>query len=170
MFFRDPPPFFQTKESESFTLQDIDLSMYFEFTEEQRFIDISRLNFRIPEMDVQSGSVSGQIYNDDRFFELNAFRVLIDDSRLHFSGEAEGVNLLQDDIPGQLAASSLQSTVSRFEIDSHLLESLFPEINEFPGSINLSFSANGNLDSLNYEELRISVGENYLSGYGYLKN
>lgn len=157
-------------EGDSLHIQDVNLNMYFEFNEEQRFIDIASMNFNIPGLDVESGNLSGQIYNDEQYLELNALKLTIDENQIRFSGEADGVNLLQEDIPTQILASNLTAIFDQASFDEMLLSKLFPEAEILPASIHSSFSAHGTLDFLNFENLQLSSGESYLSGYGHITN
>lgn len=155
---------------DSLRIHNIAALLYLEITEEQRFIDISRFYFQLPDLGIHDGSLTGQIYNDSRFLELNAFRLAAGGSVLNVSGEADGVNLLLPDVASQLVNSVFSVKVDESPINTAHINTLIPEIPAFDDITYVSAQLSGTRDSLDIERIRLFMGDNYLDGYGWLTN
>jgi hypothetical protein len=83
------------------------MQMFFEYTEKQRFVDIDLIQFDVPELDIADLELFGQIYNDDRFFEVNALTVNYENSSARFNWEADGLDFLKGNIEQQLKEAEL---------------------------------------------------------------
>lgn len=53
--------------TDSLLISDLQMDMFFEFTEEQRFVDFNSVRFRTSEKDLSTVEFYGQIFNDDQF-------------------------------------------------------------------------------------------------------
>ncbi|MEX0608984.1 MAG: hypothetical protein WD016_05105 [Balneolaceae bacterium] len=157
-------------ETDSLTIKNIDLAMFFEFSEGQRFLDISRFTFDIPELEVNDGYLFGQIYNDSQYLEFNAFNVNLANSRLKFSGEADGVDFLKENIINQLSTSSLTLDISEIDLESSSIRRIIPKFPSFTEKIQGTLRGGGTFDSFWVENLQISIGESFVNGNGYLLN
>ncbi|MEX0722671.1 MAG: hypothetical protein WD053_02270 [Gracilimonas sp.] len=156
--------------TDSLHIRDLQMDMFFEFTEDQRFIDINRVLFNTPEAELGTVEMYGQIYNDDQFFELNAFNIISGNSTVRFSTEADNVNILEGNIGAQFAGSNLSLIVDRFWLEPAYLNRLLPGIPEAPEYLQASLVGQGTLDSFSFGEGELILGESYTNFSGNLEN
>ncbi|MEQ8523088.1 hypothetical protein [Gracilimonas sp.] len=156
--------------ADSMNLQNVQMDMFFEFTEDQRFVDINQIKFDIPEFDIPSVELFGQVYNDSRFLELNALNVRVGNSTGRFSGEAEGVNLLEGRVKEQIINATLNMQVDRLSLESSYITRFFPDIPELQNTIRGSVMGEGTLDSLYFSNAELSVGDSFADLNGYVRN
>lgn len=156
--------------SDSLRIQDLQMDMFFEFTEDQRFIDINRVQFNAPEAELNAVEMYGQIYNDNQFFELNAFNISTQNSSVRFSTEADDVNLLAGNIGSQFMNSNLNLIVDRMLVAPEYLSKLAPELPVLPEYLQGSLSAEGTLNTLYVSEAEVIMGESFANLNGNLEN
>jgi len=156
--------------SDSLHLRNLQMDMFFEFTEDQRFIDINHVLFNASEAGLGTVEMYGQIYNDDQFFELNAFNISTGNSTVRFSTEADNINILEGNIGAQLANSNLSLIIDRFWLEPAYLKRLLPGIPEVPEYLQASLSGQGTLDSFSFDEGELIFGESHTNFSGKLEN
>ncbi|MEQ9310320.1 MAG: hypothetical protein RLN90_12770 [Balneolaceae bacterium] len=155
---------------DSLTFRNLNINMFLDYNASGRFIDIDRLDVEIPELGIQKAGLFGQVFNDDRFLEFNAFNLRFGNSLLNFSGEADGVDLLKPDLLGQLKSSKLNVDVKELLVEASTLRRAFKNYPDIDESIYLSLEGEGNIDSLWFDEFEFIFGESALDGFGYVVN
>lgn len=153
---------------DSITIQNIELQMFLDYNKEARFLDIDQFSANIPELDIPNINFFGQIFNDERFLEFNAFNIRVGNSLLKFSGQADGVNLFEQDILAQVRESKLNIEVDELIIDSNTAKRFYSDYPIEEDVLFLSMESNGNFDSLWVNKFQIGLGESSVDGYGYL--
>lgn len=156
--------------SDSITLRDLDLRMFVDYNAEGRFIDIDKLELSIPELDIDNVSLFGQVFNDNRFLEFNAFNIRFGNSVLNFSGEADGVDLLKGDFLTQLNSSQLSIDIKELNVDPTTIRRVYKNYPDFEQNLYLSLKAEGDVDSVSINEFEVIFGESALQGNGYIDN
>lgn len=144
--------------SDSLQIDNLQVGMFFEYTNEQRFLDIDYLRFDIPELGIPPINVYGQIFNDDRYFELNAINLSVGESSVRFGAEADGVNFLKENIAQQLANATYGIAMERLSIQPDLISRYVKNYPEISSPLSGSWSAEGSLDSLNIENGELFAG------------
>ncbi|MBD3616034.1 MAG: hypothetical protein HUJ22_05625 [Gracilimonas sp.] len=165
--FKQPNDF---SSADSLQLTDLQMDMFFEFTEEQRFMDINTVSFNAPGVDLNDVQIYGQIYNDDQFFELNAVNISTGNSSVRFSGEADGVNILEGNIAAQFENSNLSFIMDRLTVEPEYLDRFFPNMPALTENLQGSLNAEGSADSLYISDAEFILGESYTNLNGYLKH
>ncbi len=155
---------------DTLAIKDIEMQLFFEYKRDSRFLDIDRLNFSIPQYDIENASVFGQIFNDDRFLEFNAFNIRAGSSALDFRSEFDGVDLFQEDFKGQIERSSISYRIEELIISPELISRFYPEYPDYDQVFFASLRGEGSLDSLWLEEFNIFFGSNGVDGFGYIVN
>ncbi len=155
---------------DSLHLNNIQLDVFFEYSNNQRFVDIDLLQFEIPELDIPPVSVYGQIYNDERYLELNALNINMGKTALRIGAEADGVNLLLGEVGHQFSEAELSFNVDRMEVEPSHLSYFVPDIPVLPASVKGSVRGEGKLDALQFTNVEISLSESYAQLYGTLNN
>jgi hypothetical protein len=155
--------FDQSSGNKNMQVSNISMQLFFEFTNTQRFVDIDELQFDVPEMDIEDLRAFGQIYNDERFFEVNAFTVQYQNSSLRFSTEINNLDILKGNIRDQLKESEFSYLIDKINLSSELLSSY---LNVFPMEISSKvqgrIEGSGNTDSLNFSRAEIIVGQSFI--------
>lgn len=155
---------------DSVSFRELDINMFLDYNQEGRFVDIDQLTMKIPELGVENISLYGQVFNDERFLELNAFNINLGNSVFRFGGEADGVDIFKGDLPGQLKASELSLKVNELLIEPSLSQRVFENFPYPNKTLSLSMNAEGNVDSLWIEEFLLGFGESSLEGFGYIRS
>lgn len=150
------------------TFKNLNLDMFLDYNASARFIDIDRLDVEIPELDIKKASLFGQVFNDDRFLEFNAFNIRFGNSLLNFSGEADGVDLLKPDLLSQLKSSQLDIEIKELLAEASTLQKVFKNYPDLDQSIYLSLEGKGDVDSLWIDDFELIFGESAVNGFGYL--
>lgn len=155
---------------DSLTLRNLNLNMFLDYNAVGRFIDIDRLDVEIPELGIEKAGLYGQVFNDDRFLEFNAFNIRFGNSLLNFSGEADGVDLLKPNLLSQLKLSQLNVEVKDLLVEPTILKKVFKNYPDIDRSIYLSLEGEGDIDSLWFDQFEFIYGESALDGFGYVTN
>lgn len=155
---------------DSLTLQDLNINMFVDYNPEGRFVDIDRFSVRIPELDIETANFYGQIFNDERYLEFNAFNARFGNSLLRFGGEADGVDVFRGDLINQIKNSELSFNLEELILEPSTIRRFFPSYPDYSQSMYLEMSASGNVDSLSVDEYLFGFGESSLEGFGYLVN
>ncbi len=155
---------------DTLAIQDIYVQLFFEYKRDSRFLDIDRLNFSIPQYDIENGSAFGQIFNDERFLEFNAFSIRAGSSALDFSSEFDGIDLFQEDIPRQIENSSISYRVDELLVSPGLINRFYPEYPDFEQVLYASLKGQGSLDSLLFDEFDLFFGSTGVDGFGVITN
>ena len=145
---------------DSVTLADFNTELFLEVTENQRYLDITYLTLQIPELDSLDLSLSGQIYNDSHFFELNAMQLQFGRSYLDWNSEFTGINFFDRHISQQFRESSYQITVEDSRLAAEQIQPLAGQyIKELP-DLHFTGEAVGQSDALEISNGDIRAGEN----------
>lgn len=164
------PNRFKKAETDSISIRNINLNMYLEYTQAQRFLDINNISFNSPELEVENATMFGQVYNDNQFLEFNAFNARIGNSGLQFNAEAKGVDMSKPEIWEQIKASQLEVNLEELFVEPRHMEKLYPELPPLKKSVYASLKSEGTLDSLWFDKLQLSMGESAMISYGYITN
>ena len=155
---------------DSLTLQNLNINMFVDYNPEGRFVDIDQLTVQIPELDLDNANLYGQIFNDERFLEFNAFNVRFGNSLLKFGGEADGVDVFKGDLISQIKNSELSLNIEELIIEPSAIRRLIPSYTNYSQSLYLELNAEGNIDSLSVDEYLLGFGESSLKGFGSVVN
>ncbi len=155
---------------EPLRIRNISTNMFLEVSETQLFWDIESLQADI--LDVEAGNIriNGQVYNDDRFLEFNAFNLLAGNSEIRLNGEIDGVNLYRGDIPSQLRNAHYDIDISSNRINLEEFKDVFTGLPSISKPMEFSVKTEGIIDSLWVDEFSMGVGESYFSINGFFRN
>lgn len=148
------------------TFKDLNLDMFFEYKAEQRFLDIDYLSVQVPEMDINKAEIFGQVFNDERFLELNSFNMNVDDAYLIVNGYADGVNIFKGDVIEQLLDAKLAFELEELAITPQRFKTTFPDAVELDKSIISTFAIKGTLHKLDLESLELKYGDTSIKASG----
>jgi len=151
-------------------MEELNAEMFIQYNADERFLDIEKMNFDLPGFDPAPVELFGQVYNNDEFFEFNAFNLNFEKSSVNLSGEARGVDITKPDLISQLQEADYNLIVNSLSLNPAEIRSFLPEFNIPDENVNLTMQVEGNLDSLSVGELSLGIGESFLEGDGYAKN
>ncbi|MDR8390401.1 translocation/assembly module TamB [Aliifodinibius sp. S!AR15-10] len=154
---------------EPFQSDSISTTMFLELSEIQRFLDFESFSGDLHNMNIDNVRFSGQIYNDSRYLEFNAFNITTPQSELTVSGQIDGINLESDSVRQQLpdARYNLDINSEKFVFDE--FATLVPSVPDIKEPLDFSIDAEGILDSLQLNRFELGIGESYLSINGLMK-
>lgn len=151
-------------------MQNLNAEMFIQYNTNERFLDIERMSFDIPGFSPAPVKLFGQIYNNNEFFELNAFNLNFQRSSVNLSGEARGVDITKPDLISQLKKADYNLILNSLNINPTEIKSILPELNIPDSNLKLAAEVAGNLDSLSVDELSLEIGDSFLEGEGYAIN
>ena len=93
--------------SPPFTIDEVNSSFFLEYNDEQRFLEIDQFRATLADTPVQNLLLSGQVFSDDQFFELNRFTISTAQFTTSFDFEIFPVDILSDDFNEKLRRSYL---------------------------------------------------------------
>ena len=137
---------------------NLNFNIFLELTDSEIFFDLPNFVAEIPDSPYELLQLSGQFYNDDRYFELNRFRASTALGYADFSFEAVPVNLFQENLEEQFrnAAYRLQITESSFKTE--LIQQFAAGYPAFEDELELEFISEGTLDEYHIDKLQANVG------------
>ncbi|MFH5885093.1 hypothetical protein ACG2F4_12340 [Halalkalibaculum sp. DA3122] len=148
---------------EPFRADSISTAMFLELSEVQRFLDFEHFSANLHGMDFDNLRFSGQIYNDSRFLEFNAFNITTPLSELTVSGQIDGVNLESDSVRRQLPGASYDLDFHSEKMVFAEFSGLIPSVPSISDPLDFHVVADGDLDSLHIERFDFGIGESYVS-------
>lgn len=155
-------------EYDSLTFEEINLDMFLDYNLEERYIDIERLTMNIPEFELQEVSLFGQVYNDGRYLEFNAFNIRTGNSSIRFRGQADGVDVLEQDLKTQLTNAELDLRIDELVAEPKLVKRIYSDYPVEQQELYLNVTAKGNVDSLGIDRLQMALGESAFDADGYI--
>ena len=156
--------------TDSLLITDLQMDMFFEFTEEQRFIDFNAVSFKTNAKDLSTVELYGQIFNDEQFLELNSFNITTEYSTLGFSIEANGVNALRGQFMDQLENSQLTLNLNQLVVGAPDLRRIFPDLPETNNYLQGSLEGEGMLSEMIFGNGELIFGDSYMNYNGRLRS
>ena len=154
----------------SFSLTNINASLFVDWSEMQRYLDIESFFAEPENLQVDNISASGQLYNDHRFLEFNSFYLTLGSSRFVFNGEVDGVNLLESNVTEQLKAAQYDLDVRSNDIDLQDIADFTTFTPDLEKSLSIDFRTEGSADSLWIDRAVLGIGESFVNLNGLVKN
>ena len=153
-----------------FSLRNINASIFVDWSEKQRYLDIESFFAESENLQVENISASGQLYNDYRFLEFNSFYLTLGNSRFVLNGEVDGVNILEPDVTDQLKAARYDLDVRSNEIYLQDLADFMNNTPELEKPLSLDFRTEGSADSLWIDRAEFGIGDSFVNLNGSVKN
>jgi translocation and assembly module TamB len=159
----------ETERKPPIEVTDIQLSAFIESTNLQRYADFALFQFSIPEISGQPFAFRGQVYNDERFLELNSFVFEHAHNVIRVSGEVDGLNLSVGPINEQLQTAGYALRVDTLSLFPSDFRSFFPDLPSLKQRIVLDFEAEGTFKEMIIRRSTIRYGRSIISFIGDLK-
>ena len=152
-----------------FSVDSINTQLFLELSTQQRFLDIENFSAEFDRLQARRISLAGQIYNDNRFLEFNAFNLETGQSTLSLNGEIDGVDLYRGGLVEQLreAQYNLEIGSDRFYITE--FRDLFATLPDLSEAFQFGLDMEGNLDTLWVDRLSVGMNESALRMHGALR-
>ncbi|PWN06229.1 translocation/assembly module TamB domain-containing protein [Rhodohalobacter mucosus] len=149
-----------------FSFREVNASLFIEITDSQIFADILNINATIPDSDYEYITTSGQVYSDDRFFELNSFRIRTGLGQLQFGLEATPVNLFGNSPAEQFRNADITAEFRNSTLSTPFIRRYFPDYPDFEQELSFELIAEGNRDEFFIDRFQASVDESFLTFSG----
>lgn len=151
-------------------LDSVNTQFFLELNKTQRFLDINNFHAILPGMNAQSVSLSGQVFNDDRFLELNHFIVNAGRSKLQIDGEIDGFNIYKKNWGDQLRKSHYRVSVASSNIYPSEFSDLITDLPNLKHPVSFNFKVNGDLNDLRLNQMTLNVNGSVADFNGNLYN
>jgi hypothetical protein len=159
-----------TSNSDSLVIKELDLAMFFEYKQDERFLDIERLSFVADEIELGRSQIFGQIYSDDRFLEFNSFNFINKDSYVNFTGRVDGINIFELDFAQQLRDAQYNLAIDEFSLSEERIEKVFPELPRFKYPLFLEADFSGGIKEVDVNSVSLNYGSSSINTSGNLYN
>ncbi len=155
---------------EPLRVSNINSEMFLEISETQRFWDFENFTADVEGIEAGDLQVTGQLYNDDRFLEFNAFNVRAGSSELRLNGQVDGVNLYEGRVSDQLRDAHYNIDVNSGGLRLNSFSDIIPDLPDISEPVDFALQTEGVLDSLWVDELSVGMGNSRFSINGLFKN
>ena len=168
--FRESETSEPNRTPDSLIVSNLQMDMFFEFTEEQRFVDFNSVSFNTSEPNLSTVELYGQIFNDDQFFELNSFNITTEHSMLGFSIEADGINALRGRFMDQLENSQLTLNLDQMNIGPADIRRIYPKLPDTENYLQGTLEGEGTLSEMIFNNGELVFGNSYTNFNGRLRS
>ncbi|MDX1639158.1 MAG: hypothetical protein R3281_14425, partial [Balneolaceae bacterium] len=154
---------------EPFLVDSIHTTMFLELSEIQRFLDFETFSADLHGMGIEEVQFYGQIYNDSRYLEFNAFNIRTPDSELTLSGQVDGINIEAAPVQSQLPDARYDLEISSSQLVPAEFLTIAPRLPDVSEPLAFSLRAVGDLDSMHVDHLDFGVGESHVNIDGFFR-
>lgn len=156
--------------SPPFTVDEVNSSFFLEYNEEQRFLEIDQFRATLADTPVQNLLLSGQVFSDDQFFELNRFTISTAQFTTSFDFEIFPVDILSDDLNEKLRDANYRFDISEFSANPESLRELIPGFPDLSESVFMETAFEGTMDTMYVDRLLMVTGESSVQMSGILQD
>lgn len=152
-----------------FTADNINSSFFLEFNKDQRFLEINQFRASLADTPIQNLLLSGQVFSDDQFFELNRFTISTAQFTSTFDFDISPVNILADSLNEKLKEANYRFDISEFSANPQKIRELIPGFPDFNNSIYLESVLEGTIDTMFVDRMLMVSGESSVQMSGILQ-
>jgi len=154
----------------SFNIRDISGSVFVEFTEEQRYLDIGKVTARFEGTEWDQITVNGQLFSDNHYLELNNFRLQAANSSIAFSVQAAPINLNKGALDSQLMSAEYRFDLTGSTLDLQSLRKHFTAIPDVSLVLETELLLQGTTDNLYLDRFITWSGQSAVQLTGEILN
>lgn len=151
-------------------IENINTEFFLEISPTQRYIDVFYLTARLPDYQSREMILSGQIYNDSRYLEMNAMKMQFGQSHIEWSMDFSGIDLLSASLTAQLHNTPFSLQIQQLLIqpsDVSLFTDKYPhELDD----LHLEMTARGLADEVKLSHFELNSGDTRLLLEGTINN
>ena len=151
-------------------IENVNFDIYLELSDSQILFELPNFVADIPDSPYELVQLSGQFYNDDRYFELNRFRVATAIGHADFSFEAVPVNLFRENLEEQFRNAAYRFQITESSFKTELIQKFVAGYPDFEDDLELEFITEGTLDEYHVDKLLANIGESSLLITGQANN
>lgn len=144
---------------ESLRLSNVDMLFDIQFSGEQQFVNISRLEAQVPDLNMQRFSFSGQLYADRRFVEFNRFNLSTPGSQLRGNLSLEGSSYAGETLRQRLEDKTIRLSIEESRFKSSEFSDLLSALPDTDEILSLDVQATYEEGNAIVDRLQASVGE-----------
>jgi translocation and assembly module TamB len=142
-----------------FHVENLNFTVFLEVTETEIFFDLPDFIADIPDSPYDFVQLSGQFYNDNRYFELNRFRLVTNLGSADFSFEASPVNLFRENLKEQFESAAYRFQITESAFSSELIRQFADTYPDFDEDLELELISEGTADEYFIDRLQANIGE-----------
>ncbi|MBN2731944.1 MAG: AsmA family protein [Balneolaceae bacterium] len=155
---------------EPFVVDSINAKMFIELTETERFVDIETLTAQAKDLRAGNIEISGQVYNDSRYLEFNAFQFIAGSSNIRFNGTIDGIDVYQGEIREQLADAGYDVEISSNRIKLSEFSDFLTQLPDVEEPLDFSLQTSGKINDLELNTFSLGAGDSYFAINGQVDN
>ncbi len=140
-------------------VQNLNFTVFLEITDTEIFFDLPDFIAEIPDSPYEFVELRGQFYNDNRYFELNRFRIGTELGNADFSFEASPVNIFRENIGEQFKNASYRFQITESSFKSGLVRQFTDAYPDFENDLELELISEGTAEEYYIDKLQANVGE-----------
>lgn len=156
--------------SEPFRVQDISMEMFLEISEDQRYLDISRISMFLDDLGQKELTLSGQIYNDSHFLEFNAINIGLGESFVRWESDLSGIDLLAGNIAGQFKKAPVSGRIHNSFFSADEIGLFYQDLPENVTGARFGAGFEGDSDMIRFDDAFADIGTSHLRFSGTLDN
>ncbi|MCH8523473.1 MAG: translocation/assembly module TamB [Balneolales bacterium] len=166
---RDAHSFFQQQPG-PIRIENIQFSAFAELSDFQRYLDVYFLFADIPQWSEHTYKIRGQLFNDNRFLELNGLRIELGESIISVTGEASPVDILKGGFTDQIITSSFSLLVDTAYVRGSDVSFLHPNLSNTSTPLMFKLRAAGTVDAVSISQSKMQYGGSELEFVGDLQH
>ena len=151
-------------------IENVNFNIFMELSDHQIFFELPNFVAEIPDSPYELIQLGGQFYNDERYFELNRFRVGTAIGHADFSFEAVPVNLFGENIEEQFRNAAYRFQITEGSFKSDLIRQFVPGYPAFEDDLELELLTEGTFDEYYIDKFLANIGESSLLITGHVND
>lgn len=153
---------------DSLLFKNIDLTMFFEYQRDERFLDIETFSFYTDNFDVGRSIMYGQVYSGNSFLEFNSFNFINEDSYANFTGRLDGIDIFEANVADQLKNADYNLLIKDLMLSKSRIKALVTSDLPINNDLLLSADFSGNIKELNVNNVKVNYGKSGIQANGSL--
>ncbi len=144
---------------DEFFFENLNTSVSLELSPERQFFNLSNFVFQTPQLKNKDWQFRGQIYADDRFFELNRITFRSNESLFRFNLEIDGIHLVRENIREQLENATYRFRINDMNINPQEFSDIMPVLEPYLLPISVELNAEGSMTEAELSRLDVQFGD-----------
>jgi len=142
-------------------VEHLNTELFLEITENQLFADITNFSAVLPDTPYEYVRIEGQLFNNNRFFEVNGLNINTAKNELDLSFEAQPVTIFrsQPSLREQFRDAEYRLTVNSSTISNDLVRLFVPQFPDIEEEVSFEMDVEGTAEELWIDRFQLLYGE-----------
>jgi hypothetical protein len=143
-------------------VDNLNFTVFLEVTDTETYFELPDFIAEIPGSPYEYVQLGGQFYNDNRYFELNRFRIGTNLGNADFSFEASPVNIYHENLAEQFKNAVYRFQITESSFKSELIRQFTNIYPDFEEDLELELISEGTAEEYFVDKLQANAGESYV--------